>query len=93
MIEKLQISKFDKRDASSFNIHCMLYLDRNVPFKLYYALVISEILHIAMTITYLINMVTRANLLLIRMVKQISVCLRIASLLKKICTSHYFISL
>ena len=46
----------------------MPYLDSNIPSKVFYALVGSEILRIART--DLINMVTRDDLLLIRMKKQ-----------------------
>ena len=48
----------------------MPYLDSNIPSKIFYALVGSEILRIAGTTTDLINMVARVNLLLIRMKKQ-----------------------
>ena len=52
----------------------MTYLDINIPSKIFYALIGSETLRIARTITNLINMVTRINPFLIRMIKQGSDC-------------------
>ena len=52
----------------------MPYLDSNIPFKIFYASVGSEILCIARTTTDLINTVTRVNPFLIQMKKQGSEC-------------------
>ena len=57
--------------------------------KTFDASVGSAILYIAETTTDLITMVTRFNLLLIRMKKQISKFTRIISLLKKIFGKHF----
>ena len=66
-----------------------------VSFKIYYASVGAEILRIARTSRYLINMVKRVKLLSIWTKKQGSECTRIISLLKKMFGKDlkYFISL
>ena len=61
----------------------MSYLDSNVPCKILYTSVGSEILRIARTATDLINMVIRVDLLLTRMKKQKSECVRIISFIEK----------
>ena len=58
---------FNTRDAFPFYINHMPYLDSDIPSKLFYALVGSEILHIARITTGLINVITRVNILLIQM--------------------------
>ena len=64
---KFSTELFDKRDNLSLYINHMPYLDSNVPPKIYYASIGSEIVCIARTTTDLINMVKRVNLLLLRM--------------------------
>ena len=54
----------------TFLLYSQPYLDSNIPFKLLYVSVASEILRIAATIADLINVVSRTNLLLISMKKQ-----------------------
>ena len=61
----------------------MSYLDSNVSCKILYTSVGSEILRIARTATDLINMVIRVDLLLTRMKKQKSECVRIISFIEK----------
>ena len=65
---KLTTKSFDKRDYFLFYINAMHYLDGNMPSKIFFASVNSDILRIAKTKTDLINKVTR--ILLIRMKKQ-----------------------
>ena len=62
----------------------MPYLDSDIPSKIFYASFDSEILHVAKATSNLINMVTRANLLVIRMKKKGSQCICIILLLTKI---------
>ena len=64
---KFSTELFDKRDNLSLYINHMPHLDTNVPPKIYYASIGSEIVCIARTTTDLINMVKRVNLLLLRM--------------------------
>ena len=61
---KFTTELFDKRDAFSFYINCMLYFDGNIPSKILHALIHSEILRIARSTTGLSNMVKHINLFL-----------------------------
>ena len=56
----------DKRVVIPCYSNRMPYLDSNIPSKIFYAFGVSEFLCVAWTTTYLINMVTRVNLWLIR---------------------------
>ena len=67
----------------------MPYLNNDISSKIFYASASSDILHIARATTDLINMVTRVNLLLIRIKKQGSKCVHIISLLKEIFGKHF----
>ena len=58
----------------------MPYLDISIPFKIFYALISPEILHINRSEIDLINMVTRVKLLLIWIKKQGSELVHIISL-------------
>ena len=80
---------FDERDVFLFDINNMLNLESNIPSKIFYASIGSEILHIVLATTDLVNMVKRVNLLLIRMKKQVSECTRIISLFKKVFGKHF----
>ena len=73
----------------------MPYSDSNIPSKIFYSLLISEILRIARTKKDPTNLITVANLLLIRMKKQGSECVHIILILRKVFGKHleYFISL
>ena len=62
----------------------MPYLDSNIPSKIIYVSVDSEILRITRITTDLINFVTHVNLLLIWMKKRGSECVLTIDLLKKI---------
>ena len=69
---------FDKiRDVFPFYINRIHYFNSNTPSKVFYASVGSEAPCIARTTTDLIKMVSRVILLLIRMAKQSSECIRI----------------
>ena len=50
----------------------MLYLDSNIPSKIFYDSISSKILRIARKTADLINLVTHVNVLLIGMKKQVS---------------------
>ena len=52
---------FDKRDALPFYINRMPYLDSNIPSKIFYASIGSEVLRITRTTMGLINMVKRKS--------------------------------
>ena len=80
---KFTTDLFDKRNAFPFLISCTSYLDSNILSNIFYASVGSEILHIAIKATDLINIVTGINILLIRIKKQESVSTRTLSLFKK----------
>ena len=81
---KFNTKLFDKRDAFPFiSIACHIWI-AIYHLKSFYASISSEILRIARTTSELINMVTRVNLLLIRMKKQGSEYTRIILLLKKV---------
>ena len=73
-------------DTFPFYINHVPYLHSKISYKMFRASVGSEIVRIARTTTYLINMVTRVNLLLIQLKKQGGECFRIhiILLLKKI---------
>ena len=73
-------------DTFPFYINCIPYLHSKISYKMFRASVGSEIVRIARATTYLINIVTRVNLLLIQLKKQGGECfrIRIILLLKKI---------
>ena len=77
---KFTTNLFDK-DAFPFYINCMHCLGSNIPSKIFYAAVDSQIFSIARTTTDLINMVMHVNLLLILMKKQDSKGVSVISLL------------
>ena len=70
----------------------MPYLNTNMTPKIMYASVSSEILLIARTTAYLVNMVTRVNIFLIQMKKLHSECVCIISLFKNIFRKHFKVS-
>ena len=80
---KFTTNLFDK-DAFPFYINCMHCLGSNIPSKIFYAAVDSQIFSIARTTTDLINMVMHVNLLLILMKKQDSKGVSVISLLHAI---------
>jgi len=67
----------------------MPFLDSNIPSKIFYASVGSEILRIARTTSNLHDLVTRVNALLTRMAKQGSKHKQIASLINKLFGRHF----
>ena len=71
------------RDSFSSYVNYMLCFDSSISSRLFYASIGSDILRIARTIADLINRATRVNLLLIRMEKLCSECIRLISLFKK----------
>ena len=83
------IKLFDKRDAFPFYINRMPYIDSNIPSKIFYACIGSEILRIARTTSEKNDMIHCVNQLIIRMKKQGSQHERFISLLKKIYGKHF----
>jgi len=75
---------YDKRDSFPFYINRVPFLESNIPSKIFYASVSSEILRIARTTSDLHNLIPRVNSLLHRMKTQGSECIQIISLLKKL---------
>ena len=73
---------FNKRDAFPCFINRMPYLDSDIPSEIFYALIGSHILCIARTATWQSSMVTRVNILLIRMKKEGIECTHIIAFLK-----------
>ena len=86
---KFTAKLFDQRNTLPIYINHMPYLDRNIPSKIFYASVGSEILNIVRITTDLVNMVTHVNLLLIWMKKKGNECTRIISLLNKIFVKYF----
>ena len=66
MIKNLQVSFLIKN--MSFPFISMLYLHSNIPSKIFYASISSEITRIVRKTTNLINIVTHVNPLLIKMI-------------------------
>jgi len=79
---------FDKRDSFPFYINRMPFLDSNMPSKIFYSAVGSEILRIARATTEPNDFKHRVVNLLVRMKKQGSEHQRILSLMKKIYGKH-----
>ena len=87
--EKFTAKLFNKTGVFLFYINFIPYLDGNIPSKIFFALISSEIISIARTATGMNNIVIRISLLLIRMKKHGSECVRIILLLKKIFKKHF----
>ena len=62
---KFTAKLFDQRNTLPIYINHMPYLDRNIPSKIFYTSIGSEILNIVRITTVLVNMVTLVNRLLI----------------------------
>ena len=86
---KFTAKLFDQRNTLPIYINHMSYLDRNIPSKIFYASIGSEILNIVRITTDLVNMVTHVNLLLIWMKKKGNECTRVISLLNKIFLKYF----
>ena len=86
---KFTAKLFDQRNTLPIYINHMPYLDRNIPSKIFYTSIGSEILNIVRITTDLVNMVTLVNRLLIQMKKKGNECTRIISLSNKIFVKYF----
>ena len=86
--KKFTTKLFDKRDSFPFYINRMPFLDSNMPSKIFYASIGSEILRIVRTTTELNDLKNRVDELLTRMKKQGTEQGRLVSIIKKLFGRH-----
>jgi len=85
---KFETKLYDKRDAFPFQIVRMPYSDSNIPTKIFYASISSEILRLAKTTSTLAAFINSSNTLLKRMKCQGSKSLSTKKLLRKLYNQH-----
>ena len=78
----------DKRDAFSFSVVCMPYLQSNMPSKMFYSTISAEILRICRATFKYTNFLLSCEKLIIRMIKQGAKPLGIQNVVCKMIKRH-----